>query len=624
MKREIASGNRDLRFYTYVLAAIWAVFVFGTMLWGVSRVNETTGLLADKVLKAHFDKDQAFRLWATSHGGVYVPTNARTPPNPYLEQVPERDVRTPSGKVLTLMNPAYMLRQLHEDFAELYGIKGHITSLKPLRPENGPDDWEEKALESFKAGTTQVSAYAEIQGKPYLRLIRPVRAAKDCLKCHANIREGDVRGGVGVALPMQDFLEARRSEIRTLLVSHGSIFAIGLLGIVLGTRRLTQRERERDQAQEALRASEEQYRSLFDHSRDGVFITSREGVLVEANESLVSMFGYTSEEMSGMDIRQLYPDPSQRDKFREAIEHTGSVKGYESRYHRKDGSLIHCVVTANVRLGNDGAVVGYQGIVRDVTDKRRAEEALKNQSRELEAKNAELERFAYSISHDLKSPLITIRTFLGFIEEAVAKGKTQDVKPDLDRIDAAADKMGQLLEEILELSRVGRIFNPPSEVHPEDLVNEALELLFGTIVQYKLDVQIAPDLPVLYVDRHRLLEVFQNLIENSVKYMGDQAHPRIEVGSRKDGEETVLFVRDNGIGIDPAYHERIFELFSKLDPRTDGTGIGLALVKRIIEVHGGRIWVESDGAGHGSTFCFTLPCAIHSADLCASTRAPNH
>ena len=251
----------------------------------------------------------------------------------------------------------------------------------------------------------------------------------------------------------------------------------------------------------------------------------------------------------------------------------------------------------------------------DIAERKRAEIEREKLITELEAKNAELERFTYSISHDLRSPLITIRTFLGFVAEEAAKGNTQNIKPDLERIDKAAEKMGQLLGEILELSRVGRMFNPPSEASVGDLVNEALELLSGRIARHGLEVQIAPDLPLLYVDRPRVLEVFQNLIENSVKFMGDQPHPRIEIGARQDGEETVLFVRDNGIGIKPAYHDKVFGLFNKLDPETEGTGIGLALVKRIVEVHGGRMWVESEGAARGSTFCFTLPGPVPPADL---------
>jgi len=180
----------------------------------------------------------------------------------------------------------------------------------------------------------------------------------------------------------------------------------------------------------------------------------------------------------------------------------------------------------------------------------------------------------------------------------------------LDRIDKAAEKMGQLLGEILGLSRVGRLFNPPSEVPMGEMANEALELLSGRIAQHGLRVEIDPSLPVLYVDRPRLLEVFLNLIENSMKFMGDQSHPRIRIGSRQDGDETVLFVTDNGIGINPLYHDKVFGLFNKLDQKTEGTGIGLALVKRIVEVHGGRIWVESPGVGLGASFCFTLPCPV--------------
>jgi signal transduction histidine kinase len=251
----------------------------------------------------------------------------------------------------------------------------------------------------------------------------------------------------------------------------------------------------------------------------------------------------------------------------------------------------------------------------DITERKQAEMERERLITELATKNAELQRFTYSVSHDLRSPLITIRTFLGFVAEAVSNGNTQNLDADLDRIDKAAEKMGQLLGEILELSRVGRISNPPSEVLVEDLVKEVLELLSGRIAQHELEVQIAANLPVLYVDRPRVLEVFQNLIENSIKFMGDQPKPRIEIGATENGEEAVFFVRDNGSGINPAYQDKVFGLFSKLDSESEGSGVGLALVKRIVEVHDGRIWVESEGAGKGTTFCFTLPCLVPSADL---------
>ena len=240
--------------------------------------------------------------------------------------------------------------------------------------------------------------------------------------------------------------------------------------------------------------------------------------------------------------------------------------------------------------------------------------------RALEAQNAELERFAYSVSHDLKSPLITIKGYIGAIAEDLANGKLESVEADLARVSGAADKMTMLLSNVLELSRIGRLVNPPQDVSLAELAEEAVQLVATQVERKGIEIEISSNALVLNGDRIRLLEVIQNLIENAIKYMGDQPHPRIEIGSRRDGEETVLYVRDNGMGIEPEYHERIFRLFDQLDQSTDGTGIGLALVKRIIEVHGGRIWIESEGLGHGSTFCFTVPPEAQVAE----SESPEH
>ncbi len=237
---------------------------------------------------------------------------------------------------------------------------------------------------------------------------------------------------------------------------------------------------------------------------------------------------------------------------------------------------------------------------------RTAEIEAKND--ELEAKNDELERFTYTVSHDLKAPLVTIRGFLGFARKDAATGDSERLERDLARIDATAEKMLGLLEDLLELSRVGLLVDRSEDVAFGEIVDEALELVAGTVRERGVEVEVASDLPVGHGDRARLVEALQNLLENAVRYMGRQASPRIEIGWRRDESEQVLFVRDNGIGIDPEYHGKIFELFERLDPGgTEGTGSGLALVQRIVEAHGGRIWVESEGRRRGSTFCFTLP-----------------
>lgn len=229
---------------------------------------------------------------------------------------------------------------------------------------------------------------------------------------------------------------------------------------------------------------------------------------------------------------------------------------------------------------------------------------------ELQAKTAEMERFLYTVSHDLKSPVVTIKGFLDLLEMDLGAGDAQGVERDLGFLHSAADRMARLLEEVLELSRIGRVVYKTEEVSFTDLVNEAASMVGGMIAQRKVEIVVAPSPLLLRGDRNRLVELWQNLVENAVKYMGDQPAPRIDIGLEEHGEEIVFFVRDNGIGIDPRFQEKIFGLFDKLDPGSDGTGLGLALAKRIVETCRGRIWVESAGEGQGSCFHFTLPAVV--------------
>ena len=223
----------------------------------------------------------------------------------------------------------------------------------------------------------------------------------------------------------------------------------------------------------------------------------------------------------------------------------------------------------------------------------------------LEVKNAELERFTYTVSHDLKSPLITIRGFLGYIEKDAIAGNIERLKADLERISKAAEKMHLLLDELLELSRIGRLMNEPEEISFETIIREALSMVEGQIKEENIEIEVGSDIPNIYGDRVRLVEVVQNLIDNAVKFTKNQPKPKIEIGVREDSGKPVFYIKDNGIGVDPKYHKKIFGLFDKLDSSSEGTGVGLALVKRIIEIHGGKIWIESK-VGQGAAFYFTL------------------
>jgi len=219
-----------------IVAFIWTVIFAVSLRWNLDRDHQDTLSLAKKEGEATINKDLSFRYWATKHGGVYVPMTVETPANPYLSNIPDRDLSLPSGKRLTLMNPAYIMRQAMKQYEELYGTKGHLTSLKLLNPINKPDAWERKQLESFEQGVKESVEFTEISGKPYLRVMKPTVALKGCLKCHGSqgYKEGDIRGGIAVSVQMMPYLKMEKETSRVLFFSHLVTWLIGLclLGLV--------------------------------------------------------------------------------------------------------------------------------------------------------------------------------------------------------------------------------------------------------------------------------------------------------------------------------------------------------------------------------------------------------
>ena len=360
-------------------------------------------------------------------------------------------------------------------------------------------------------------------------------------------------------------------------------------------------------AESALRESEERFRDLVEGSVQGIAI-DRDGLPLFVNQSYARTFGYDSpEDILGLEtLDNLYSetDVHRIIRHRRANDES-SAQAHELRGIRKDGTRIW-LETRLRKISWQGAPA-VQSIIIDITDRKHADEEREHLIEALEAKNAELERFAYTVSHDLKSPLITIRAFADLAQKDAGAGDVESLNGDMSRIIDATDKMKQLLEQLLELSRIGRQMSPPEPVALGEVAREAVELVSGRIREHGVDLMICEELPVMLGDRARMLEVFQNLVENAVKFMGDQEHPTIEIGVRKDRGETVCYVKDNGVGVEPRYQEKIFGLFDRLDPAGEGSGAGLALVKRIVELHGGEIWVESAGSAAGATFCFSLP-----------------
>ncbi|NQT40546.1 MAG: PAS domain S-box protein [Planctomycetes bacterium] len=388
---------------------------------------------------------------------------------------------------------------------------------------------------------------------------------------------------------------------RRIILETSGVGVLDTAGKVTGYRGVDHDITERRQTEEALRESEELHRITIESLSDAVFITKDDGAFTFICPNVAVIFGYSYDEVQALGnisclLGQNLFDPAELAERRE-------LRNIDRQVTDKRGEAHGLLVNVK-RVSIKGGTVLCT--CRDITERNRAQREREELIAKLEAQNAELERFAYTVSHDLKSPLITIQGYVGMLRQDLADEVPVTVRDDLARISSAADKMDQLLRDLLELSRIGRLINPPENVSLEEVAREALELVGGQVKERGVRVEISPDLPVVFGDRVRLLEVLQNLIDNAVKYMGDTSEPRVEIGSRRDGNQTICYVRDNGIGIEPRYHERVFGLFDQLDQKVEGSGIGLALVKRIVEVHGGRIWIESEGSGHGSTFCFTV------------------
>ena len=252
--------RRKLMKHTWLIIAAWTLILGGLLAWDLSTLKQASQNLAIGEAHTHLKEYTAFRLWASTHGGFYVPTDERTPPSPYLAHIPERDIETPSGVQLTLMNPAYALRQMNEEFAETSGVAGHITSLQPLHPENAPDDWERLALESFKNGTIEVLEFTEFTGQPFLRLMQPVIAQEDCIKCHADqgYDVGDVRGGISISLPLDAYLIEEKQAIRTHILLFTLLWILGFGVIIQGSRVVKQKDNKRKYAQKMSQISYDQ------------------------------------------------------------------------------------------------------------------------------------------------------------------------------------------------------------------------------------------------------------------------------------------------------------------------------------------------------------------------------
>ena len=620
--RRSGEDFRHLRRYVVGGALLWAMLITVSLAWNIYEDNSRTLGLAGHEAIANFNKDRAIRLWAASHGGVYVPLDDRTPPNPYLSHVPERDIVTASGKKLTLMNAAYVLRQTMAEYEELYGVRGHVTSLKPINPINKPDQWERLALQAFESGATEVMSLQSIRGEEHLRFMRPMVTKQGCLKCHAEqgYKVGDIRGGLSVSVPMGSYLIAHYTRAGQMIFTHGALWLTGMGGIFMAYWQGNKRIAVRGQAGEELEAKERYFRSLLYNMREDIIVIDSDYVVADVNNSTLVTIGCSRREAVGRYCYELLRDAEApcdphggRCPLREVF---STDRPYQCRhvYSGRDGAKVHVDILASPITDENGNITHVVQAIRDITEQRDLETQLR-QAQKMEA----IGRLAGGVAHDYRNQLTVI---IGYAELLLSRMRDgSENSREIREILRAANRSTTLTGHLLAFSR--REVLEPEIVVPTDLIGGLAKPLKDIIGEdTRLSTSGAGELPNITVDPGQFEHMLMNLVINARDAMPDGGELKIDVVSVElDGEfarrnpgaslgkHVAISVSDTGVGMDAETRRKAFEPFFTTKGMGKGTGLGLSMVYGFVKQSGGYITIDSE-PGQGTTFTVYLPGTI--------------
>ena len=602
--------------YFILLSVFWTILIAILAIFNYREVYNNSLQIVKSSAIDGYNKDLVYRRWATLHGGVYVPVTASTPPNPWLSNLPERDITTPSGKRLTLVNPAYMTRQVHELGDKQFGSIGHITSLKPLRPSNVPDDWEKKALLSFEKGVPESASLEMIKGNEYFRFMKPMITEQGCLKCHRQqgYKIGDVRGGISVSVPWEPVRKQLYVHLLFLLITYGGIWIIGLAGVGYIMKRIHYHQKEQAKMEDSIRNSEQKYRSLFDNLDQGMALhdiilnPSGEAIdyrFVEANESFEELTGLNREDIIGKTVLEVMPGTEQDwiKKYGQVVA-TGKPLHYEN--YASELKKYYEVVAYRPQSGQ------FAVIMSDITGRHQTEEQIKKTNDELAKLNAEKDKFFSIIAHDLRSPFNGFLGLTQLMTEELPDMSLAETQKIVVSMRNSATNLFRLLENLLDWSTMqqGLISFNREVAQLAPIVDESMAIILepAKIKGIEINFDIPADITV-FADRNMLQTVIRNLVSNAVKFTPKGG--KISVSAKATIDNSVEFsVKDTGIGMSKTMVADLFRLDVQTNRKgTEGepsAGLGLIICKDFIEKNGGKLWIESE-EGKESAFCFTLP-----------------
>jgi PAS domain S-box-containing protein len=619
--------HRATRRFGWILAGVWTLLVVAVFSFLWKQDHETVHTLALTSANLALAKDLTYRKWVAQHGGVYVPVTEKTPPSPYLSHIPERDITTPSGRRLTLLNPAYMTRQVNELGKGLHGLAAHLTSLRPLRPENVPDGWEAAALRSFEEGEAEASAEVLMDGRPHMRIMIPFVVEESCLKCHAGqgYQVGDIRGGLSVAAPLAPYVESGGARLAGRSLGLGLLYLMGLVGILLAWRRLLAVRRvadaHRQRAAKELSESEARHRALFESSRDAIMTLAPPlWRFTSGNAAALAMFGANDiDEFTACDPWELSPahQPDGRlsaEKAIEGIEQAMSQGSCSFEWtHRRIGgeSFPAHVLLTRVEMGGERFL---QATVRDLTEVRK----LERENREAETRIQHLQRLesigslASGVAHEINNPLNVIMNYgqLVLDDEETSAATREYAAHILDE----GERVATIVRSLMSFSNQGQQTLAP--VRAAAIVADVLSLVRAAFLKdgILIETRVPQDAPAVHGRGQQLQQVLMNLLANArdalnERYPGSSDDKRItiEVSHIEVGGVpwARFLVEDRGGGISPNVTPRIFDPFFSTRPKHRHAGIGLAIGHAIVKDHGGRLWFETK-PGIGTRFYLDL------------------